>query len=93
MSHIRSKSVITYVITSCLLNKRVSDNYCEKGTDETKIQHDVHAQNSLLTLHCGMQPMWEDSMYVTSQNDDVDTSCGTRLGTRLFNNTWRQPYK
>ena len=36
-------------------------------------------RNSLFTLHCGMQPMWEDGTYVTSQSDDVDTSPGARL--------------
>ena len=50
----------------------------EPSKDSTR-----HPQNSLFTLHCGTQPMWEDGTYLTSQSDDMDTSPGARVY-----NTW-----
>ena len=82
MSHIQSKSVSYYVITSCLLNNAlviIIVRWIERGTNETRKDPTRCPENSPFTLHCGMQPMWEDGTCMTSQSDDMDTSSCTRL--------------
>ena len=53
--------------------KLVKVNYASKDSTQCP-------RNS---LHCGTQPMWEDSTYLTSQSDDMDTIHGV-----ILYNTW-----